>query len=92
MKLAVTLLVASLLAAPAAFADKSYQKTGTVVDVNDKAVVIDTGKEGNWEFKRDAGTKMEGDVKKGAKVTVQYSMTASKVEAKAEKKKDDKKK
>ena len=87
MKLAVTLFVASLVVAPAAMADKSYQKTGTVVDVNDKAIVIDTGKEGNWEFKRDAGTKLEGDVKKGAKVTVQYSMTASKVEAKADKKK-----
>ena len=87
MKLAVTLFVASLVVAPAAMADKSYQKTGTVVDVNDKAIVIDTGKEGNWEFKRDAGTKLEGDVKKGAKVTVQYSMTAGKVEAKADKKK-----
>ena len=87
MKLAVTLFIASLVAAPAALADKSYQKTGTVVDVNDKVVVIDTGKEGSWEFKRDAGTKLEGDVKKGAKVTVYYSMTAAKVEAKADKKK-----
>ena len=87
MKLAVTLFVASLFIAPVALADKTYQKTGTVVDVNDSAVVIDTGKDGKWEFKRDAGTKIEGDVKKGAKVTVQYSMSATKVEAKAEKKK-----
>jgi hypothetical protein len=82
MKLAVSLFVASLVAAPAAFADKSYQKTGTVVEASDKAIVIATDKEGNWEFKRDAGTKMEGDVKKGGKVTVYYSMTASRVEAK----------
>jgi len=88
MKLAATILMASLAFAPAAFA---YEKTGTVVDVNDKMIVIETGKEGNWEFKRDAGTKIEGEVKKGAKVKVQYSMTASKVEAKVEKK-DGKKK
>jgi len=87
MKLAVSLFGVSLLAAPLALADKSYQKTGTVVDVNDKAIVIATDKEGNWEFKRDAGTKLEGEVKKGGKVTVYYGMTATKVEAKADKKK-----
>ena len=92
MKLAATILMAALAFAPAAFADKSYQKTGTVVDVNDKAVVIATEKEGNWEFKRDAGTKIEGDVKKGGKVTVYFTMTATKIEAKDEKKKGDKKK
>ena len=82
MKLAVSLFVASLVAAPAALADKSYQKTGTVVEVSDKAIVIATDKEGNWEFKRDAGTKTEGNIKKGGKVTVYYTMTATKVEAK----------
>lgn len=87
MKLAVTLLVASLLSVPVAMADRSYQKTGTVVEVNDKAIVIATDKDGNWEFKRDAGTKMEGSVKKGGKVTVHYGMTASRIEAKGDKKK-----
>lgn len=87
MKLAVALLLASLFAAPVAMADKSYQKTGTVADVNDKVIVLATDKEGNWEFKRDAGTKLDGDVKKGAKVTVHYTMSASKVEAKGDKKK-----
>ncbi|MDH4134780.1 MAG: hypothetical protein OEV31_08305 [Gammaproteobacteria bacterium] len=88
MKLSTTLLLASLAFAPAAFA---YEKTGTVIDANDKMIVIETGKEGKWEFKRDADTKIDGEVKKGAKVKVYYSMTATKVEAKAEKK-DDKKK
>ena len=92
MKTVATLLVVTMLAAPAVFADKSYQKTGTVKDINDKAIVLTTDKEGDWEFKRDAGTKIEGDVKKGGKVTVQYSMAASKVEAKADAKKDIKKK
>ena len=81
MKAAVSLFLVSLLAAPIAMADKSYQKTGKVVDVNDKAIVLATDKEGNWEFKRDAGTKLEG-VKKGDKVTVHYTMTAGKVDKK----------
>jgi hypothetical protein len=82
MRLAVLLFVVTFLAAPLAIADRSYQKTGKVVEVSDKAIVIATDKEGNWEFKRDAGTRMEGEVKKGGKVTVHYSMTASRVEAK----------
>ena len=87
MKSVVALLLTSVLVAPAAFADKSYQKTGVVKDINDKAIVLTTDKEGDWEFKRDAGTKVEGDVKKGGKVTVQYTMSASKIEAKADAKK-----
>jgi hypothetical protein len=81
MKTVAMLLVGTLLAAPAAFADKSYQKTGIVKDVTDKTIVLTTDKEGDWEFKRD-GVKLDGAVKKGAKVTVHYSMSASKVEAK----------
>ncbi len=86
MKTVATLLFATLLAAPAAFA-AGYQKTGTVKDATDKSIVITTEKDGDWEFKRDAGTKVEGEVKKGAKVTVHYTMSASKVEVKAETKK-----
>jgi hypothetical protein len=81
------MLAGLLLIAPLAMADKGYQKTGTVADVNDKTIVLDTGKEGKWEFSRDASTKVEGDLKKGGKATVYYTMNATKVEAKAEKKK-----
>ncbi len=84
MKLATSILMAALTFAPAAFA---YEKTGTVVDANDKMIVIETAKEGKWEFKRDAETKIDSDVKKGAKVKVQYSMTATRVEAREAKKK-----
>lgn len=91
MKTVAMMLMATVLAAPAAFA-AGYQKTGTVKDVTDKAIVITTEKEGDWEFKRDAGTKVEGDAKKGAKVTVHYTMSATKIEAKADAKKDEKKK
>lgn len=92
MKSAVSLFLVALLSSPAVMADKSYQKTGTVVSVSDKAIVIATDKEGNWEFKRDNSTKVDAAVKKGGKVTVQYSMSASKVEAKGDAKADKKKK
>ena len=42
------------------------------------------GKE-KWEIARTPDTKVTGDLKVGAKVTVEYTMTAKSVEAKADK-------
>ncbi|MEK6550827.1 MAG: hypothetical protein AABZ50_04220 [Pseudomonadota bacterium] len=82
------LVLAVLLAtAPAAMA---YQVTGPVVEVSDAAIVVQKGKE-KWEIRRDANTKVTGDVKKGAKVTVHYIMTATSISGPADKKKDAKK-
>ena len=63
---------------------KSYQVPGPVLEINDTMIVVQKGKE-RWEIARDASTKMNGDVKVGAKVTVMYTMTATEVEAKGEK-------
>ena len=88
MKRALALAV-MLAVAPAAMA---YQVTGPVVEVSDSAIVVQKGKE-KWEIKRDANTKVKGEVKKGDKVTVHYTMSATSIEAKGDaKKKDDKKK
>jgi len=75
---------------------KDYQVTGPVLEVNDSMIAVQKGKD-RWEIKKDSGTKVTGDVKTGAKVTVHYTMTATDIEAKAEKaagaaKKDEKKK
>lgn len=91
MKRTIAVFAGLMLATSVAMADR-YQKTGTVSEVSDKSISIQTEKEGKWEFARDAGTKVEGDLKKGAKVTVHYGMTASKVEVKGAPKKDEKKK
>lgn len=74
-----------LFAAPsfAASPDK-YQVTGEVVEVSDSMIVVMKGKE-RFEIARDAGTKVEGALAKGSKVTVKYKMTATSVEVKAEK-------
>src|SRR5690242_4192438 len=75
-----------MLATPIAFA---YQVTGPVVDVTDSKIVVEKNKE-NWEIARDKDTKVTGDLKKGARVTVQYRMTATSIEAKDTKAKDSK--
>jgi hypothetical protein len=67
-------------------ADKTYQVTGPVLEVTDSTITIQKGKE-KWVLKKDATTKTTGDVKVGSKVTAEYTMTATDIEAKAEKKK-----
>ena len=74
-----------LVVAPAAMAaTKTYQVTGPIADVRDDAIVIEKGKE-KWEISRDANTKVKGDLKKGAKATVEYRMSASEIEIKGDK-------
>lgn len=74
-------LTATVFAAPQA---KSYQVTGPVVEVTDTAITVKKG-EDNWQIARDAGTKINGDLKVGAKVTIQYRMIATDVEVKGDK-------
>jgi hypothetical protein len=75
-----TFLSGSLSAATA----KTYQVTGPVLEVSGDMIVVQKGKD-RWEIARDSSTKMSGDVKVGDKVTIEYRMTATSVEAKAAK-------
>lgn len=59
----------------------AYQVTGPVLEVTDTKIVVQKGKE-KWELARTPETKVTGDLKVGAKVTVEYSMTAKSVEVK----------
>lgn len=63
---------------------KAYQVTGPVVEVTDTSITVKKGEE-NWQVARDAGTKIAGDLKVGAKVTIHYRMIATDVEVKADK-------
>jgi uncharacterized protein with LGFP repeats len=72
------------LAATAAKA-KTYQITGPVVEVTDTKIVVQKKEDDKWEIARDGETKVEGDIAVGAKVTVEYRMTATKVAVKADK-------
>ena len=61
-----------------------YQVTGEVAEVSDTMIVVMKGTE-RFEIARDAGTKVEGTLAKGSKVTVKFRMTAVSVEVKAAK-------
>jgi len=77
-------LVTVLSVATPAFAGKTYQVTGPVLDLTDSTITVAKGKE-KWEIARDAQTQIKGDLQKGAKVTIEYTMSAAKVEVKNEK-------
>ena len=80
------LTAALFLSSAAGFgAGKTYQVTGPVLEVSDTTIVVQKGKE-RWELQRDAGTKVDGELKVGAKVTIEYTMTAATVVAKPDKK------
>ena len=83
MKILSTAALALFLStAPAlAASTKTYQVTGPVLEVKDDVIVVQKGKE-KWEIARTAETKVTGDLKVGAKVTIDYRMTAAAVEVK----------
>jgi hypothetical protein len=65
---------------------KTYQVTGPVLEVTDTSVTVQKGTE-KWVLERDKDTKITGDLKVGAKVTIQYRMIATTGEVKEDKKK-----
>jgi hypothetical protein len=68
-------------ARPAHAADKTYQVTGPILEVTDSVITVEKGKE-KWQLARDKDTKVTGDLKVGAKVTIEYKMTATTIEVK----------
>jgi hypothetical protein len=61
---------------------KTYQVTGPVLEVTPTSIVVQKG-EDKWEIARSKDTKITGDLKVGAKVTIYYRMIAAEVEVKA---------
>ncbi|HEY0709886.1 MAG TPA: hypothetical protein VGG33_23940 [Polyangia bacterium] len=83
MRASLALALGLTFASSTAFAalTNTYQVTGPVLEVRDDAIVVQKGKE-KWEIARDSETKINGELQVGAKVTVQYRMTAANVEVK----------
>jgi hypothetical protein len=72
----------ALLVSTVAFgATKKYQVTGKVLGFDDKVITVEKGDE-KWEIERDANTKVEGNLKIGEKVTIEYKMIGVSVEVK----------
>lgn len=72
------------LSTPAFAAEKAYQVTGPVLEINESKIVVEKAK-GKWEIARNAATKAPADIKVGDKVTIHYTMTATDIEAKGPK-------
>ena len=83
MKRLIAIAAASLFSSAAL----AYQVTGPVLEVTDTKIVVEKDKE-KWEIARDKDTKVTGDLKKGSRVTVQYTMTAKSIEVRDAKGKD----
>ncbi|HXV83194.1 MAG TPA: hypothetical protein VEG60_25310 [Candidatus Binatia bacterium] len=60
---------------------KDYQVTGPVLDVTDDVITVEKGKD-KWEIGRNKDTKIDGELKKGSRVTIYYKMNATSVEVK----------
>ena len=79
--LVCSLVLALLLAVAATAAVKTYQVTGPVLEIRPDAIVVQKGSD-RWEIARDAASKVNGNLKVGAKVTIEYRMTATVVNVK----------
>jgi hypothetical protein len=79
-------LAAAFSLSVAAFAAdaNNYQVTGPILELTDTKIVVQKGKD-KWEVTRNADTKVTGELKVGAKVTIQYGMVAQTVDVKADK-------
>jgi hypothetical protein len=81
--LSAILCGAMLLAGASVFAaDKTYQVTGPILEVTPTYIMVKKGQD-SWKVMRDESTKITGDLKVGAKVTIYYKMVATDVEVKA---------
>ena len=83
MTLAVAALVLALCATAFGAMSRTYQVTGPVLEVKSDMITVQKGSE-RWEIARDSATKITGDLKVGAKVTIEYRMSAASVTVKAE--------
>ncbi len=84
LAIAASFLIGTMgIAAP----EKTYQVTGPILEINDAMIAVEKekGKNERWEIARDPGTKSDSTMKVGDKVTITYTMTATKIELKADK-------
>jgi hypothetical protein len=69
----------------------AYQVTGPVLEVKDDSITVQKGSE-KWKIAKDKNTKITGDLKVGSKVTIEYTMSATKIDVKEAGKKAEPKK
>jgi hypothetical protein len=85
--ISVLVLSVTLFGGVTLAADKTYQVTGPILEITDTTITVQKGKE-KWEIARTKDTKVTGELKVGAKVTIMYTMTAVSAETKGDAKGD----
>src|SRR6266576_4874930 len=82
-KMALSLIAAAnLILSGAAFdaGAKTHEVTGTVLETTPTKIVVQKGAE-RWEIDLDPQTKVSGELKVGAKATITYAMSETKIDA-----------
>ena len=59
---------------------KTYQVTGPVLEMKGDVLVVENRNGEKWEIAKDAVTKINGELKVGAKITAEYVMMAKKID------------
>jgi hypothetical protein len=80
--LVLLVLLASLSAGAAT---RAILITGPVTDVREDVIVIQKGKQ-QWEIARGPATKVRGELRKGALVTIEVYLSAGTIDVREEKK------
>jgi hypothetical protein len=61
---------------------KTFEVTGTILEVTPTLIAVQKDGE-RWEIDLDPQTKVSGELKVGAKVTIKYTMSAAKIDSSA---------
>jgi hypothetical protein len=78
-------LIGCLLSFTAGAATRAIVVTGPITELRDDAIVIQKGKQ-QWEIARGAATKVRGELRKGALVTIEVYLSAGTIDVREEKK------
>ena len=81
-RIALALALVAFAVPALAAQPKTYQVTGPVLELTADTITVQKGSD-KWEIARTADTKVTGELKKDAKVTIEYRMTAATIESKA---------
>jgi RNase P/RNase MRP subunit p29 len=79
------ILIGLLVSISAGAATRAVAITGQVTDVREDMIVIQKGKQ-QWEIARGPSTKVRGELRKGALVTIEVYMSAGTIDVREEKK------
>lgn len=85
MSRAVLVLIGLLVSIAAGAGTRAILITGPVTDVREDMIVIQKGKQ-QWEIARGPSTKVRGELRKGALVTIEVYLSAGNIDVREDRK------